>query len=38
MIPASEAQSITVHVEVPQPEPENTWWDDLVWFLEGLFA
>jgi hypothetical protein len=38
MIPASEAQTITVHVEVPQPEPENTWWDDLVWFLEGLFA
>ena len=38
MIPASKAQTITVHVEVPQPEPENTWWDDLVWFLEGLFA
>ena len=38
MIPASEAQTITVHVEVPQPEPEPTWWDDLVWFLEGLFA
>ena len=38
MIPASEAQTITVHVEVPQPEPESTWWDDLVWFLEGLFA
>ena len=38
MIPASEAQTITVHVEVPQPEPEPTWWDDLIWFLEGLFA
>ena len=38
MIPQAEAQTITVHVEVPQPEPEPTWWDDLVWFLEGLFA
>ena len=38
MIPVSEAKTITVHVEVPQPEPERTWWDDVIWFLEGLFA
>ena len=38
MIPVSEAQTITVRVEVPQPEPERTWWDDVIWFLEGLFA
>ena len=38
MIPREEARSITIHVEVPQPEPEPTWWENVLWFLEGLFA
>ena len=38
MIPLEEARSITVHVEVPQPQPEPTWWENVLWFLEGLFA
>lgn len=38
MIPVSEAKTITVHVEVPQTEPEPTWWENVIWFLEGLFA
>jgi len=38
MIPVEEATVMKLHVTVPQPEPERTWLDDLVWFLEGLFA
>ena len=38
MIPAEEAQTITVHVVVPQPEPQPTWWENVLWFIEGLFA
>ena len=38
MIPASEAQTFTVSVTIPEPEPEPTWWENVVWFLEGLFA
>ena len=38
MIPATEAQVISVKVTIPEPEPEPTAWDDFVWFLQGLFA
>lgn len=38
MIPAEEAQAMQIRVTVPKPEPERTWMDDVVWFLEGLFA
>ncbi len=38
MIPVAEATVMRIHVTVPQPEPERTWLDDLVWFVEGLFA
>ena len=38
MIPRSEAQTVPLRVTVPQPEPERTFVDELVWFLEGLFA
>lgn len=37
MIPMEEAQSITIHVTMPEPEPQTTLWDDIVWFVEGLF-
>ena len=38
MIPAAEAQTMALRVTVPQQEPEMTWVDEMVWFLEGLFA
>ena len=38
MIPAGEAQTMTLQVSVPKQAPERTWLDDMVWFLEGLFA
>ena len=38
MIPVEEAERMSLHVTVPAPEPETTWLDDLIWFLEGLFA
>lgn len=38
MVPVSEAKTISVTIETPQPEPEPAWWEDIVWFLEGLFA
>ena len=38
MIPAEEAEVMYIRVTVPEAEPERTWMDDLVWFMEGLFA
>ena len=38
MIPVEEARIMTVHVDVPVRQPEPSWWDDMVWFLSGLFA
>ena len=38
MIPVSEAKTMQMQVTVPQAEPEETWLDNMVWFLEGLFA
>ena len=38
MIPREEAQNATVWVSVPVAEAEPTVWDDIVWFLKGLFA
>lgn len=38
MIPATEANTIILHVSVPQQEPEPSAWAEFVWFMEGLFA
>ncbi len=38
MIPASDAELITIQVELPQPEPEPPFWEEILWFLDGLFA
>ena len=38
MIPASEAQTITIQVQVPVRQPEPTFIDNIIWFLSGLFA
>ena len=36
MIPAEEAETIHVHVHVPEPETEPTWWEDMIWLLDGM--
>jgi hypothetical protein len=36
MIPAEEAETIQVMVHMPVVEAEPTWWEDLVWFVDGL--
>ena len=38
MIPVSEVKVIHVDAQVPQREPEMTFWEELDWLLEGLFA
>ena len=38
MIPATEANTIILPVHIPTAEPEPTFWEDLVWFAQGLFA
>lgn len=38
MVPREELEISHVYVTVPQPEPEMTWWEEVQWFFEGLFA
>ncbi|HAL88291.1 MAG TPA: hypothetical protein DCO69_04065 [Clostridiales bacterium] len=38
LIPQEELETRSIYVTVPKPEPEPTWWENLQWFLEGLFA
>ena len=38
MIPVEEAEVITIRAELPQREPEMTFWEDFVWLCKGLFA
>ena len=38
MIPREEAPIITIKTELPQREPEMTYWEDFVWLCKGLFA
>lgn len=38
MVPVSQLQTETIKVEVPVAEAEPTWWEDICWFFEGLFA
>ena len=38
MVPVEELPVVTIQVTMPVPEPEITWWEDLVWLMEGLFA
>ena len=38
MIPMEDAQVITIAPVIPEAEPETTWWDNVSWFLKGLFA
>ena len=38
MIPVAEAATMEITVTIPEPKAEPTMWDDIVWFMEGLFA
>ena len=38
MVPREELEISHVYVTVPQPELEMTWWEEVQWFFEGLFA
>lgn len=38
LVPVSGVKTISVQVTVPAPEPEPTVWENIVWFLKGLFA
>ena len=38
MIPLAEAKTMELTVSIPEPKTEPTLWDDIVWFVEGLFA
>ncbi len=38
MIPAAEAHTVFIQMDIPQPEPEPTLWENICWFVKGLFA
>lgn len=38
MIPMEEAEVISISLVIPEPEPETPWWENISWFLKGLFA
>ena len=38
MIPMEEAEVNTITPVIPEPEPETPWWENISWFLKGLFA
>ena len=38
MIPMEEAEMIFISPVIPQPEPETPWYENISWFLSGLFA
>lgn len=38
LVPESEVETRYVRITPPEPEPEPGFFDDLKWFLKGLFA
>lgn len=38
LVPKEDVQTMTITVTIPVSEPEPTFWEELVWFWEGLFA
>ena len=36
MVPIEEAKTIQVTVTMPLVQPEPTWWEEVVWFFDGL--
>lgn len=38
LVPGDQVKQISIRLTPPAPEVEETLWDDIVWFFEGLFA
>ena len=38
MIPAEEVEVVTIAPVIPEPEQETPWWENISWFMKGLFA
>ena len=38
MVPIEEAEVITITPVIPEVEPEPQWWENISWFMKGLFA
>ena len=38
MVPMEEAEVITITPVIPEVEPEPQWWENISWFMKGLFA
>ncbi len=38
LVPMDQIPGMSVRVTVPAPQPEETAWDEILWFLQGLFA
>ena len=38
MIPMEDVEVITITPVMPEPEPEESWFDNISWFMKGLFA
>lgn len=38
MVPMEQAEVITIVPVTPEAEAEPTWWENISWFLKGLFA
>lgn len=38
MVPMEEVMVYTISPVVPQAEVEPTWWENISWFMKGLFA
>ena len=38
MIPMEQAEVVIISPVIPEPEPEAPWWDNISWFMKGLFA
>ena len=38
MIPMEEAEVVFISPVIPEPEPETLWYENISWFLSGLFA
>ena len=38
MVQREALQTVSVKVKIPTPAAEPTWWENVQWFCEGLFA
>ena len=38
MIPMEEAEVVAISPVIPEAEPEAPWWENISWFMKGLFA